>query len=122
MKKILFVDDAVEMRQLLEATFGSKEYQIFEAEDGIQAVEISLREKPDIIIMDIEMPGLNGIEATQRIKANPETAVSRIIIVSGSRRDRSVEKCLEAGAEAYISKPYSPLELIDKVENGAGHA
>ncbi|HUI91025.1 MAG TPA: response regulator [Chitinivibrionales bacterium] len=122
MKKILFVDDAPDMRKLLEATFGDEEYEILEAEDGEQAVAMSLREKPDVIIMDIEMPRLNGIEATQRIKANPDTAASRIIVVSGSRRDKSVERCVAAGAEAYLSKPYSPLELLDRVERGPGPA
>jgi len=120
MKKILFVDDAPEMRKLLEATFGGEEYQLLVAEDGLEAVETSLREKPDVIIMDIEMPRLNGIEATRRIKANPDTAASRIIVVSGARPDTSVERCVAAGAEAYLAKPYSPLELIDIVEKIPG--
>ena len=85
MKKILIVDDDPGIRELVDTTLRSEEYQIFQAESGEKAIEIARAEKPDLIIMDIMMPGgMDGFEATHTIKADPETKDSIILILSGS--------------------------------------
>lgn len=122
MKKILIVDDCREIRQLVMATLDSEEFMLLEAGNGVKAIEMAQKHHPDLIIMDVVMPGpIDGIEATRRIKRNPETAGSRIIILSGSRTDRRKEG-IAAGACDIVGKPFSPLDLISKMEQLLGIA
>jgi len=121
MKKILVVDDRLEVRELVGVTLRSNDYQVIQAENGEKAIEIAKEEKPDLIIMDIMMPGgINGIETTRILKNDPETKDCQIIMLTakGQRIDR--EKGFEAGADDYFVKPFSPLDLIKKVEEVLG--
>ena len=121
MKKILIVDDDIQIRGLVDVTLRSDDYQIFQAENGQQAIKIARAEKPDLIIMDIMMPGdIDGVEATRIIKSDPETKSSAIIILSGKGQDAERGKGFSAGADDYFTKPFSPLELIKKVEEILG--
>lgn len=121
MKKILIVDDGAGIRELVDMTLRSDDYQIFQAESGEKAIEITRAEKPDLIIMDIMMPGgMDGLEATRIIKNDPETKDSAIIILSGKAQEAERKKGFAAGADDYFTKPFSPLELIRKVEEVLG--
>jgi two-component system, OmpR family, phosphate regulon response regulator PhoB len=116
MKKILIVDDSKEVRQLVITTLDLQNYTVFEALNGVNAVELARKHNPDLIIMDIVMPGvIDGVEAIRQIKGSPDTAHCNIIILSGSGTDRRKE-CFAAGATDIITKPFSPLDLISKVE------
>ncbi|MBN1603131.1 MAG: response regulator [Chitinispirillaceae bacterium] len=116
MKKILIVDDCSEVRELVKATLGGSEYSVIEASSGLKAVEMAIDNKPDLIIMDIVMPGgIDGIEAIRLIRKTPETDNCKIIILSGSGKNR-VQEGYEAGACDYFVKPFSPLNLISKVD------
>ena len=120
MKKILIVDDQLEVRELVEVTLRTEDYQILKAENGAQAVEVARAEKPDLILMDIMMPGgMDGLEATRIIKENPETKDCVIIMLTAKGQQADRRKGLEAGATEYFSKPFSPLELIRTVEKFA---
>ncbi len=122
MKKVLIVDDCREIRQLVMTTLDLGEFRVFEASSGARAVEMAQKHHPDLIIMDLVMPGpIDGIEATRRIKIDPQTSNIQIIILTGSRIDRKKE-CLAAGACEVITKPFSPLGLISKVEQILGIA
>ena len=117
MKKILIVDDDAGIRELVDMTLRSDDYHIFQAENGQQAIKIARAEKPDLIIMDVMMPGdIDGFEATRIIKSDPETKKCAIIILSGKGQDAEREKGFTAGADDYFTKPFSPLALIKKVE------
>jgi len=117
MKKILIVDDHEEIRDLIETTLKSDQFVILQAERGEEAIDIALKTNPDLIIMDIIMSGsINGLEATRRLKRNPETKDSFIIILSAKGQKGDYEKGFEAGADDYIAKPFSPLILRKKVE------
>ncbi len=117
MKKILIVDDQLEVRELVEVTLRTQDYQILKAENGDQAVELARAEKPDLILMDIMMPGgMDGLEATRIIKENPETKDCVIIMLTAKGQQADRRKGLDAGASEYFSKPFSPLELIRTVE------
>jgi len=117
MKKILIVDDRSEVRELVEVTLRAKDYEILQASTGEKALEIVQVEKPDLILMDIMMPGgMDGLEATRILKNNPDTKDCTIIILTAKGQKTDREKGLEAGAEDYFVKPFSPLDLLKKVE------
>jgi CheY-like chemotaxis protein len=121
MKKILIVDDQLEIRSLVEVTLETEDYEIFQAKSGEEAVEIARLQKPDLIIMDIMMPGdIDGLEATRNLKNDPETSNCRIVLLTAKGQQDDIEEGYSAGAEDYFVKPFSPLELIKKVEEVLG--
>jgi len=121
MKKILIVDDSREIRQLVKVTLGSEEFLVLEAESGEDGIEIAGKEIPDLIIMDIIFPGqMNGLEAIKEIKKNEQNKKCPIIILSGSGESLNEQSGLDAGAVNYFHKPFSPLDLIDKIEEILG--
>ncbi len=119
--KILLVDDDVGLRRLVRLTLGP-DYDVIEANDGEEAVEIALREHPDLVFMDIRMPRLSGYEACRRIKENPETSNAKVVILTANMSDEDREKGAAVGADGYLTKPYSPLALLAKVEELVGPA
>lgn len=121
MKKILIVDDQPEVRELVEVTLRGADVQLFLAESGQEAVRIAKAEKPELIIMDIMMPGeIDGLEATRIIKNDPETSACKIIMLTAKGQRLDIEKGRDAGADGYFTKPFSPIQLIKKVEEFLG--
>jgi CheY-like chemotaxis protein len=121
MEKILIVDDQLEVRELVEVTLRVGNYQIMQAQSGEEAIEIVRAEKPSLIIMDIMMPGgMDGLEATRILKNDPETKDCKIILLTAKGQQIDIEKGFAAGADDYFIKPFSPLELIKKVEEILG--
>ncbi len=117
MKKILIVDDEWQVRRLVEVTLRADDREILMAEVGEDAVEIARREKPDLILMDIMMPGeIDGLKATRILKNDPKTKGCTIIMLTAKSQDEDREKGFEAGADDYFSKPFSPMALIEKTE------
>ena len=120
-KKILIVDDQSEVRELVEVTLRLEDYQIFQAKNGDEAIKLARAEKPDLVIMDVMMPGgIDGLEATRVLKNDPETKGCQIIMLTAKGQQDDQEKGFKAGADDYFSKPFSPLELIKKVEEVLG--
>jgi two-component system phosphate regulon response regulator PhoB len=117
-KKILIVDDNNEIRELVSATLEVGKYSVLEAPDGEKAVSMARREKPDVVIMDISLPGkIDGIEATRIIKRSPSTRQCTVLILTGNDDKKTKEKGLKAGATDFFVKPFSPLELLQKIES-----
>ena len=117
MKKILIVDDQIEVRELVEVTFRIGEYEILKAKNGEEALAIAKAEKPDLILMDIMMPGgIDGLEVTRRLKDDPSSKECKIIMLTAKGQETDKEKGFKAGADDYFTKPFSPLELMQKVE------
>jgi len=117
MKKILIVDDREDTVELLEMTLKRGNFEVLRAGSGESALEVVRTQKPDLIIMDILMPGkIDGLEATRIIKGNPETRHCKVIMISGKGLEADREAGLEAGAQDYFLKPFSPLELIRRVD------
>lgn len=117
MKKILIVDDRAEVRELVEVTLRSSEYISLQAESGEKAIEIAKAERPHLIIMDIMMPGgMDGLETTRILKGDPETRESVIIMLTAKGQEIEREEGFKAGADDYFVKPFSPLDLIRKVD------
>lgn len=117
MKKILIAEDRMEVRDLVRVTLRVGNYEILQAENGEDAVNMAREHRPDLILMDVMMPGsFDGIEATRRIKADPEMKLSRVVMLTAKGQDADREEGFRAGADSYFTKPFSPLELIKKVE------
>ena len=122
MKKILIVDDQIEVRELVQVTLEIGDYQILTAENGQESIGIAEAEHPDIILMDIMMPGsdVDGLEACRRLKANPGTADITIVMLSAKGQESDLDAGRIAGADDYFTKPFSPIALIEKVEQVMG--
>lgn len=116
MKKMLIVDDDKPLRELLKFTFGLGNYQLLEAENGAQALEIAQREFPDIILLDVMMTGIDGFEVCHKIKSNPALSKSIVIMVTSRNLDKDKETGLDSGADYYVTKPFSPKALITITE------
>jgi two-component system phosphate regulon response regulator PhoB len=118
MKKILIVDDQREIRELVAATLRIGPYQIFQAANGPEALDLAHRERPDLILLDVMMQagGMDGFEACRRIKTDLETSSSFVMILTARDQKSDLEQGYAAGANDYFTKPFSPLELMAKVD------
>ena len=117
MKKILIVDDQPEVRELVSVTLEVGPYQILTAASGMQALEVALDERPDLILLDVMLPGgPDGIEVCRRLKMDDRTQAIYIVMLTSKGQTRDRELAVAAGADDYFVKPFSPLELINKVE------
>jgi two-component system cell cycle response regulator DivK len=114
-KRILMVEDTEDNRQILRDLFAATDYELIEATDGAQGVATALSEKPDLILMDIQLPVIDGYEATRRIKSDPALAHVPIIAVTSYALSGDEAKARAAGCDAYIAKPFSPRQLLAKV-------
>jgi two-component system cell cycle response regulator DivK len=114
-KRILVVEDQEDNRQILRDLLDSAGFEMIEAEDGQQALVKVAEHRPDLILMDIQLPLLDGYEATRRIKANPELNSIPIIVVTSYALSGDEGKARAAGCDAYVTKPYSPRQLLAKI-------
>jgi two-component system cell cycle response regulator DivK len=114
-KRILVVEDQEDNRQILRDLLSNVGYEMIEAEDGMQALEQAAKHRPDLILMDIQLPLMDGYEATRRIKANPDLKAIPIIVVTSYALSGDEEKARLAGCDAYVAKPYSPRALLAKI-------
>ena len=114
-KRILVVEDQEDNRQILRDLLGSAGFEIIEAENGEEGVAAAVAHKPDLILMDIQLPIMDGYEATRRIKAMPEMRAIPIIVVTSYALSGDQEKARAAGCDAYVPKPYSPRQLLAKI-------
>ena len=114
MKRILVVEDQEDNRQILRDLLAAH-YAVAEAENGEEALAAVARERPDLILMDIQMPIMDGYEATRRIKADPATRSIPIMVVTSYALSGDEEKARTAGCDAYVTKPYSPRQLLAKI-------
>lgn len=116
MKKILLVDDHADIRRLIRMTLEFEDYEIHEAADGESALRIARQVRPDFVLTDVMMPGpVDGLEVCRRIKADPEFCDTHVMVVSARGQARDREAGLQAGADTYLVKPFSPLQLIDSL-------
>ena len=118
MKKILIVDDQPAIRDLVATTLRIGPYHIFQAATGPEAIELARCEKPDLILLDVMMQagGMDGFEACRQIKTDKETRHSCVILLTARNQKSDIEEGFAAGASDYFVKPFSPLELLTKVD------
>jgi two-component system cell cycle response regulator DivK len=120
MKRILVVEDTEDNRQILRDLLVASGYDLVEAVDGAAGIAMAASEKPDLILMDIQLPVLDGYEATRRIKADPALAHIPIIAVTSYALAGDEAKTRAAGCDGYIAKPFSPRQLLGKVREFIG--
>jgi len=116
-QRILVVEDHEDNRQILRDLLGAAGYEMVEAHDGEAAHPMAAKERPDLILMDIQLPGLDGYEATRRIKADPALRQIPIIVVTSYALSGDEAKAREAGCDDYVAKPYSPRQLLAKIRH-----
>lgn len=117
-QKVMIVDDETPIVNLLLATLGEDDrYHLLVARDGEAALELARKEKPDLVFLDILMPKLDGFSVCQALKADPATARAKIVMLTALAQESDRQKAMKAGADSYLTKPFSPIELLEKVED-----
>ena len=114
-KRILVVEDQPDNLQILRDLLTSEGYQIIEAQDGEEGIRAAAAERPDLILMDIQLPRLDGYEATRRIKADPALRAIPIIVVTSYSLSGDEAKARAAGCDDFVPKPYSRRQLMAKI-------
>jgi two-component system, cell cycle response regulator DivK len=119
-RRILVIEDQEDLRHILRDLLVGSGYDVIEAGDGAEGVAKAQDEQPDLILMDIQLPVLDGYEAARQIKANPRLAATPIIAVSSFAMKGDEEKARSAGCDHYVTKPYSPIQLLRTVRTLLG--
>ena len=119
-KRILAVDDEPHILKLVSFSLRAKGFDVLEATDGLSAIEIAEAEQPDLILMDVMMPALDGYEACRRIKANPKTAHIPVVMLTAKTQVAEQKTGLDAGALDYVCKPFTPKDLVAQVNGFLG--
>ncbi len=120
MKKILIADDKFEVVELIEAILKGEGYRLITASDGKEALEKIGKEKPDLVLLDIVMPKMNGFEVLTEVKKDPKTKEIPIIMLTAKGQKLDKDKGRRLGAEGYVIKPFSPSHLLRKIEEVLG--
>lgn len=122
MVKLLIADDEPSLRMLVAATLASEDYDILEAANGLDALEMARAEQPRLVLLDVQMPGMDGLEVCRQIKADPALAGTVVVVMLTSLNHPEDEQAgRAAGADTYLTKPFSPLDLLQVVEAAMSH-
>lgn len=116
MKTILIADDEESLRVLMQTTLEDPNRCILLAADGLEALQIARNERPDLVVLDWMMPGMTGLEVAQALRQDPATAHIPILMVTAMGQERDRKQGVALGVQAYLVKPFSPLELLRKVQ------
>jgi len=119
-KKVLLVDDSTTVLMMEKMILAKGPYQIITARDGREAIEMARREQPDIVLLDVVMPNLDGLSACAAIRQQPETAHIPIVMVTTRGEEANVETAFRNGCTDYVTKPINGIELLTKMNNILG--
>ena len=114
-KRVLVIEDQEDNRRIVRDLLSANSYELLEAETGEEGLKLAALERPDLILMDIQLPGLDGYEVTRRIKANPVLRHIPIIVVTSYALSGDDKKAFDAGCNGYVTKPFSPRVLLAKI-------
>ena len=120
MPKVLIADDQPNMRRLVRLTLESDAFEILEAPDGDAALEVARAERPDLLFLDWTMPGLAGVDVCRALRDDPATAGMRIVMLTARTQPSDRDHAAAMGADDYITKPFSPIALLEKVRDVLG--
>jgi two-component system, OmpR family, phosphate regulon response regulator PhoB len=122
MSKLLIVDDESGVRSLIRMTLECPRYDIQEAENAKEALDVARLWKPDLILLDVMLPDGSGFEVCRELKADPDTAATNVVMLTAKAQRADFEEGQSAGADDYFPKPFSPIALLRKVESVLGEA
>lgn len=114
-KTILYVEDNEMNRKIVRDLLKRTKYTLVEAFDGEAGVAKALEIRPDLVLMDVQLPKMSGIDATRALRAAPETAATPILVITSFALSGDEEKAKQAGATGYLAKPYSPFDLLKRI-------
>lgn len=114
--RVLVVDDDRDIRDLVTFKLEQAGYEVRQAEDGLQALDAVREWGPDLVVLDVMMPGLSGIDVTRELRADPATAETPVILLTAKAQEADVETGFVTGADDYVVKPFSPRELVSRVQ------
>lgn len=117
MSKLLIVDDEQGVRALVRMTLDSGEYEIIEAQEGREAVELAREHRPDLVLLDVMLPDMSGLEVCRAIKSDPDLCGTTVVMLTARAQTSDVGDAEEAGADGYFTKPFSPIALTRKVHS-----
>jgi DNA-binding response OmpR family regulator len=112
---VLVVDDDPVILKLLEVNFEMEGFTVLVARDGQEGIDVARADQPDLIVSDIMMPKVSGLELVTALKGDPTTSEIPIILLSAKAQNADVRSGLDAGADDYVTKPFEPLDLVDRV-------
>ena len=115
MRKILIVDDEPNIVMSLEYTFKKNNFEVFIARDGQEALDILQNQLPDVIILDVMMPLVDGFETLEQIKKDEKLKHCKVMFLSAKNKESDIEKGMALGADAYLTKPFSIKKVVDQV-------
>jgi two-component system chemotaxis response regulator CheY len=119
---VLIVDDDQFIRKLIATTLEDvARLELHEASNGLEALEIAQRERPALVFLDVDMPGLNGIEACRRLREENATSDATIVMLTATEGDGVESRAEQAGADLFLTKPFSPLDLLRLVDQLGAH-
>ncbi|MFA7274596.1 MAG: response regulator [Crocinitomicaceae bacterium] len=116
MNKVLIAEDDANILISLDYLMRKKGYEVFVAQDGEEALKLANEHRPDVILLDIMMPKMNGYQVCEAIKSSNETSHAKVIFLSAKSKEEDIQKGLEVGASAYITKPFSTTDIVQKVK------
>ena len=117
MKRVLIVEDQADIRKLIRMTLEFEPYEIFEAPDGVTGLRMAAELQPSMLLLDVMMPGeLDGLQVCRLVRADPQLSGTRVLLLSARGQARDREAGVQAGADDYLIKPFSPLQLVETIE------
>lgn len=116
MPRVLVVDDDPQVLKLLRVNFELEGFEVMSATNGEEALELVRGDTPDVVVCDVMMPGIDGLEVVRRLRAHPDTVSLPLVVVSAKAQQADVRAGLKLGADEYVTKPFDPAELIEIVQ------
>ena len=113
---VLVVDDDPVIQRLLKVNFEMEGYDVLVAKDGVDGLEMARAEHPDIVVLDIMMPRMSGLDVVKALKADPDTASIPVMLLSAKAQEADLRAGDDSGADDYLTKPFDPLQLLPRVE------
>jgi DNA-binding response OmpR family regulator len=114
-RRVLLADDDPALRRLIGTTLGSQDFDLLQAVDGEEALQIARQQHPELVLLDVNMPKLDGFEVCRNLRSDPATSAMKIVMLTARGADVDRARAREAGADDYFIKPFSPVQLLNKV-------
>jgi DNA-binding response OmpR family regulator len=115
-KDVLIADDDADIRDLVAFKLEQADLEVIAVGDGVAALEAARTERPTVVVLDVSMPGMSGLDVCRMLRADPQTQDMLVIMLTARVQERDVEGGFSAGADDYVTKPFSPRELVSRVQ------